>query len=94
MVYVSLVEKNDVWEAVAYDTRKPDGDRVFIRGIVGRCGRLDFGIGTYSMPEGTGFAIERAQDLKVRVVVNGAGTALIKEVLIDGQLFVPRAPDR
>jgi uncharacterized membrane-anchored protein len=92
-VFVSLAEKGDVWEAIAYDTSKPGGKEVFIKGIFGRRGRLDFGIGTYFVPEGTGRIIERAQDLKVRVAISGGGTALIKEVLIDGQPFDPHPPD-
>tara|TARA_B100000315_G_scaffold108481_1_gene99566 strand:+ start:3435 stop:4004 length:570 start_codon:yes stop_codon:yes gene_type:complete len=92
-VYVSLMERDDVWEAITYNTRKPGGDRVFIKGIVGRRGSVDFGIGTYFVPEGTGRVIERVQDLKIRVAIDGGGAALIKEVLIDGQPFDPRAPD-
>ena len=92
-VYVSLMEKDDVWEAVAYNTGKPDGDQLFIKGIVRRRGVLDFGIGTYFVPEGTGRVIERAEDLKVKVAISGDGTPLITEVLVDGQPFDPRAPD-
>ena len=92
-VYVSLMEKDDVWEAVAYDTVRPSGDQVFIKGTVRRRGVMDFGIGTYFVPEGTGQVIERAQDLKVKVAIDGGGAALIKEVLVDGQPFEPRAPD-
>ncbi|MDP6548874.1 MAG: GDYXXLXY domain-containing protein [Dehalococcoidia bacterium] len=92
-VFVSLVEKGDVWEGISYDTGKPSGKEVFIKGFVGRPGMLEFGIGTYFVPEGTGLLIERAQDLKVRVAISSGGAALIKEVLVDGQPFEPRAPD-
>ena len=92
-MFVSLVEKDDAWEAIGYGTSKPGGKEVFIKGIVGPNGRLDFGIGTYFVPEGTGRVIERSQDLKVRVAISGGGDALINEVLVDGQPFDPRAPD-
>ncbi|MDP6550195.1 MAG: GDYXXLXY domain-containing protein [Dehalococcoidia bacterium] len=92
-MFVTLLERGDMWEAVAYSPGRPGGKQVFIKGNVGRRGLLDFGIGTYFVPEGTGHLIEQAQDLKVRVAISGGGTALIKEVLVDGLPFEPQAPE-
>ena len=60
-----------------------DGE-IFIKGRIDDRGRLDFGIGTYFVPEGTGRIIERAQDVRVVVSVDDDGNAVIKDVLVDG----------
>ncbi len=87
-VYVILREAEEAWEALHYELRKPsDGDEVFIKGVVDRPGNLDFGIGTFFIPEGTGHLIERSQDVKVVVSVDGRGKAVIKDVLVDGVPF-------
>ena len=100
-VYVSLVDRGEVWEALRYSSFKPSSDEVFIKGTVDRSGMLDFGIGTYFVPEGTGGIIERARDVKVEVVVDSRGNAVIKRVLVDGvpfdskqELNPIRPPDR
>ena len=89
-VYVTLVECGDVWCAAQHTRSKPESADVYIRGVVGVNHRLDFGIGTYFVPEGTGHIIERAQDVKVIVSLDGRGQAVIKNVLVHG---VPFAPD-
>ena len=97
ILVVTLEERGEVWEAVDYSIISPPGDGpVFIRGTVDSRGLLDFGIGTYFVPEGTGHIIERAADVKVRVSVDTAGRAVIREVLVDGEPFDPRAapPDQ
>ena len=87
-VYVTLREGEEAWEGLHYQLRKPsDGDEVFIKGVVDRPGNLDFGIGTYFIPEGTGHLIERSRDVKVLVSVDGRGKAVIKDVLLDGVPF-------
>ena len=88
-VYVTLEEQGEVWEAVNYSLAQPSGDSVFIRGSVDNRGMLDFGIGTYFVPEGTGSIIERATDVKVRASVDASGRAVISEVLVDGEPFNP-----
>jgi uncharacterized membrane-anchored protein len=88
-VYVTLEERGEVWEAVDYNLTPPSGGRVFIRGSVDNRGLLDFGIGTYFVPEGTGRTIERATDVKVRASVDASGRAVITEVLVDGEPFEP-----
>ena len=91
-LYVTLVERGEVWEARRYTTNKPSSDEVFIKGTVDRRGGLDFGIGTYFVPEGTGHIIERAGDVKVEVSIDSRGKAVIKRVLVDGEPFDPNRP--
>ena len=87
-MYVSLREAGVVWEASDYSLRKPsDREAVFIKGVVDRPGHLDFGIGTYFVPEGTGRLIERSRDVKVVVSIDARGKAVIKDVLLDGVPF-------
>ena len=62
---------------------------VFIRGRVNDRGRLDFGIGTYFVPEGTGHIIEQARDVKVVVALDDSGNGVIKQVLVDGEPIDP-----
>src|SRR5919106_837880 len=81
-VYVTLEEQREVWEAVDYTLSRPSSGQVFIRGSVDNRGLLDFGIGTYFVPEGTGRIIERVTDVKVRTSVDASGRAVITEVLV------------
>jgi len=89
-LYVTLVERGDVWEAAAYSVARPESGELFIKGTVAPNGLLDFGIGNYFVPEGAGRLIERARDVKVKVSVNDRGDALIRELLVDGEPFDPR----
>ena len=92
-IYIQLLEDADgVWRGIAYTPNKPDADRVFIKGTVTRPGRLEFGIDTYFIPEGTGRIIERARDVKVRVAISSGGTGVIEELLVDGEPFDPARP--
>ena len=88
-VYVVLEERRDVWRDVHYRTNRPPSTRVFIRGRVDRPGHVDFGIGTYFLPEGTGRIIENARDVKVVAKISTEGDAVIKDVLVDGRPFDP-----
>ena len=89
-VYVALEEEQGVWKAAEHTLNRSnvDGD-VFIKGRIDDRGRLDFGIGTYFVPEGTGRIIERGQDVRVVVSVDDDGNAVIKDVLVDGEPFDP-----
>lgn len=87
--YVTLREAGEVWVATGYEESRDEAGTVAIRGVVDDDGRLDFGIGTYFVPEGTGLAIERARDVKVRVAVSRNGDAVIKEVIVNGLPFSP-----
>ena len=60
---------------------------LYIRGVIDRPDHLDFGIGTFFVPEGSGSTIERADDVKVVAVLDRKGRAVIKRVLVDGQPF-------
>ena len=87
-MYVSLRDAGEVWEAVDYSPKKPsDGDAVFIKGTVDRPGHLDFGIGTYFVPENSGLLVERSRDVKVVAFVDNRGRAVISDVLLDGVPF-------
>ena len=90
-VYVTLEECGRVWCADRYSRWEPDPEDVFIRGQVNDRRRLDFGIGTFFVPEGTGHIVERAQDVKVVVSLGYSGNAVIKRVLVDGAPFDPNA---
>lgn len=91
IVYIRLAESDTgVWQSTAHFTGPhPDDGRTYIRGEVNAQGRLDFGIGTYFVPEGTGHIIENAVDVKVVVSLDRAGRAAIKRVLVDGDEFAP-----
>ena len=94
-VYVELyrlaTQGPEVWWPRHYRLDRPSDTQVFVKGRVDRPGHLDFGIGTYFVPEGTGHIIEGAQDVKVVVSVDADGSAIIKGVLVDGQPFDPDA---
>lgn len=91
VVYVTLWECGEVWCADHYSSWEPEPPDVFIRGRVTDLRRLDFGIGTFFVPEGTGHIVERARDVKVVVSLSASGNAVIKQVLVDGQPFDPEA---
>ncbi len=88
-VYVSLVPGPEVWTAVDYRATKPREAEVYIKGTVAAAGRLDFNIGTYFVPEGTGHIIEQAADIRVVVKVGSGGDAIIKQVLLGESPFNP-----
>ena len=88
-VFVVLWESAAAWYAADYRLHEPSGGDVYIRGTVDKRGRLDFGIGTYFVREGTGHVIERARDVKVVVAIGERGNAVIKRVLVDGEPFDP-----
>ena len=88
-VYVILAECGDVWCGSQHTLTEPESSDVYIRGVINADGRLDFGIGTYFVPEGTGHIIERAEDVKVVVSLDERGQAVIKRVLVDGEPFAP-----
>ena len=88
-IYVVLSQGREVWEAEYYEYGRPPASQVFIKGRIVSRSRLDFGIGTYFVPEGTGRIIENAQDVKVVVKLDADGNAIIKQVLVDGEPFDP-----
>ena len=87
-ILVTLERQGDIWQATGYHRKHPRPGQLFITGIADDSGRLDFGIDTYFVPEGTGHVIERAQDVKVVVLVEPRrGDAVIEDVLVDGVPF-------
>jgi uncharacterized membrane-anchored protein len=91
-VIVVLAERDQVWKATQYLTSDWDQrlrNEVFIRGAMQPNGRIDFGIGTYFVPEGTGKAIEWADDVKIRVSLSDDGDATVTGVILDGEDFSP-----
>jgi len=86
-VYVTLHRCGEVWCVIRHHTSAPDTPDALIRGNVNDRGRLDFGIGTFFVPEGTGHIVENARDVKVVVALSASGYAVIKEVLVDGRPF-------
>ena len=90
-VFVVLRKCGDIWCGPKQSARQPEFTEVFIRGRTTERNRIDFGIGTYFVPEGTGHIIERARDVKVVVALDSSGNAVIKRVLVDGQPFGPDA---
>ena len=89
VIYVVLQECGDVWCDSRQSVSRPEYPDVYIRGKVNNRGRLDFGIGTYFVPEGRGHIIERTRDVKVVVAIGESGNAVIKRVLVDGAPFDP-----
>ena len=88
-VYVTLAECGEVWCARAYTRWEPESAEVYIRGVINADGRLDFGIGTFFVPEGTGRIVDDAEDVKVVVSLDDRGQAVIKSVLVNGEPFNP-----
>ncbi|MBT98300.1 MAG: hypothetical protein CL902_06710 [Dehalococcoidia bacterium] len=92
-IYVGLSPGAEgVWHAYFYTFERPSSDKVFIRGTVNDRGRLEFGIDTFFIPEGKGFIIDRASDVKVRVTVGTTGEAVIEDLILDGVPFDPSLP--
>ncbi len=91
-VIVVLTKRDEVWEATEYlnsYTARELRNEVIIRGELQTNGRIDFGIGTYFVPEGTGRAVERARDVKIRVSLSDDGDATVTGVILDGEDFSP-----
>lgn len=88
-VYVVLDKRDGAWRAVSYRRIEPEirTDILFIKGIVGPGDWLDFGIGNYFVPEGTGMDIQGSADVKVKVAIDPNGSVAIKEVFVDGLSF-------
>ena len=88
-VYVTLAECGDVWCADGYGLAPPNAADAYIRGVTTVNRRIDFGIGTFFVPEGTGHIVEDAEDVKVVISLDERGQAVIKSVLVDGAPFNP-----
>ncbi len=93
-VYVTLTndDKNPYFLEVQAGKPTEDTD-LFIKGRVtqklGDTITVEYGIEQYFVPEGRGLEIERADDVKVKVSISRSGTAAIKELIVDGEVWRP-----
>ena len=78
-VYVPLSDGGESWVGGLPTSTQPD-DGVFIRGVVGRSGRIEFGIERYFTDEDEAQRLEGAGPLLVDVVLDEDGTARIAGV--------------
>jgi uncharacterized membrane-anchored protein len=79
VVYVPLSDGGESWVGGLPSSTQPD-DGVFIRGIVGRTGRIEFGIERYFADEDEARRLEAAGPLLVDVVLEEDGSARIAGV--------------
>ncbi len=89
--YVRLEQHGEVWTAVEVSGTKHEDWDVFIAGkmnfISPTTATLTYGIESYFVPQGKGPEIERAQDIKARVRINGSGQGFIVGLIVDGEPF-------
>lgn len=93
-VYVGLPGDNDDrFKVLHVQTGGPSPETdLFIKGRVthSKDGTImvEYDIEQFFVPEGRGLEIERADDVKVRVSINRSGTAAIKELIVDGEVWL------
>jgi uncharacterized membrane-anchored protein len=80
-VYVGLVPEGDYHVASGIWTEQPEG--LFIKGTLKDNGRIEYGIESFFIPEGTGNSITRTPDVKV--AIDGRGNAVITALVVDGK---------
>jgi uncharacterized membrane-anchored protein len=89
-VYVRLEQDGEVWKAAEVGHSHDSWDE-YIAGQVVSTGNsqiaLEYGIEAYFVPQGKGPEIQRARDIKARIVINGSGQAFIKGLIVDGKPF-------
>jgi uncharacterized membrane-anchored protein len=89
-VYVTLRPEGKFWETEQVSRTAPGGKTLFVRGTVTYVAddslRLEYGIESYFVPEGTGHELERAagHGLAVEASVDRAGRAAIRRVAVEG----------
>lgn len=92
-VYVELVQRGETWVAGRLERQPFDGVDAVIRGIVVRAGtetvQVDYGIEQYFLPEGRGRVVERASDVDVVVAIDDNGGAVIRHLIVDGEVWDP-----
>lgn len=94
-VYVGLPgDDDDPFQVLYVQTGGPSPETdLFIKGHVtqkrGDTITVEYGIEQYFVPEGRGTEIERADKVEVRVSINRSGTAAIKELIVDGEAWLP-----
>jgi uncharacterized membrane-anchored protein len=92
-VFVELVPRGDTWIAGRVAWQPFDGVEEMIRGTVVRAGtetvQVEYGIEQYFVPEGRGQVVERAADVDVVVAIDGDGGAVIRHLVVDGEVWDP-----
>lgn len=92
-VFVELVRGGDVWVAGRVERQPVDGAERVIRGTVVRAGaetvQIEYGIEQYFVPEGRGHVVERAADVDVVVAIDSDGGAVIRHLIVDGEVWDP-----
>lgn len=93
-VYTRLFESNGVWRPSWASKDVPPAEVTFLKGRVVRVLQqmtatskveVEYGIESYFVPEGAGRSIEQQRNgMKVKVVVDRSGNAIIKGLLLDG----------
>lgn len=93
-VYVRLVESGGVWRQGGATKDPPPAEATFLRGRVVRelqpgavvpKVEVEYGIESYFVPEGVGRKIEQQRGrMRVKVAVDRSGSAIVKELLLDG----------
>jgi uncharacterized membrane-anchored protein len=87
-VWVVLNAAERLARPVAVLDVHPASDEVAIRGSVmwasGDSVAIGYGIREYFVPEGTGWEVERAQEVDVVVAIADDGTAVIDYLILDG----------
>ena len=102
-IFVTLKAKDKEWVAVAMTHKQPpdSADAVAVRGTVSSVDsaitnhapdnvRVDYGIESYFVPEGTGQAIEQERqkgDLSADIAVDAQGRTAIKALRRNGEVF-------
>lgn len=86
-VYATLVPDEDGkhWRMGEFSLTKPSSGK-FLRGKVTSWGRVEYGIESFFVQEGTGRAYEqaaRSRKLSVEVVVDNSGRGVLKRLVID-----------
>lgn len=88
-----ILDKNTEWgvKIQSISQTKPTDSEIFIRAKIGTRWDIDFGIGKYFVPEGTGRNIERVRgDMEVLVRIDKYGTAKIVDLYYQWEKIVPK----
>ena len=90
-VYVTLSTGGHFAVPSRVNRQRPRGDDLYLKGriisVSGKELRVAYGIESYFVPEGKGWALERARGktLEVQAVADKSGHAVIKALLLNGQ---------
>lgn len=92
-VFVGLVRSGDNWVISRVERHPFEEVGAIIRGTVVRAGtetvRVEYGIEQYFVPEGSGGVVEQSLDVDVAVAMDGDGGAVIRHIIVDGEVWDP-----